>query len=207
MTETMRVLSLFFCSILLCACASDPVYKTNYDYIPPGTQSGRQCLTGCSTQKQSCSTDCSVAYQACQVDAEAKARSNLPHLQRQYEIELSVYLRERDLHQRELEAYDAKRDALETKKTYSEAACRQTPNNALACAQAENARRGLRELERPRYNIDRPSPPVLSEETQRIVQTQCDRECGCQNRYSMCFTACGGQIKETQICVENCDQE
>jgi len=36
---------------------------------------------------------------------------------------------------------------------------------------------------------------------------RCDRPCGCEPQFNSCYSACGGQVLERQVCVAFCDKQ
>jgi len=47
----------------LCACG--PVYRTTYQFQPPDSQRGRECVNACQATRQQCEGNAEYAYQQC----------------------------------------------------------------------------------------------------------------------------------------------
>lgn len=60
--KCLAVVSLLF--VIFCVGCS-PVYRTEYQYIPPENQSDRACLNTCLSIQQSCISDKNREYQEC----------------------------------------------------------------------------------------------------------------------------------------------
>lgn len=62
-----------FCifTVLLSACG--PVYKTDYQYIPPRGQMGQMCIAQCMQTQAMCSQMCELKNQNCRIQARQDA--------------------------------------------------------------------------------------------------------------------------------------
>ena len=54
---------LVVCVLLFTSCV--PVYKTNYTFLPPETERGRECVNACQMTLQQCEANEQTAYQGC----------------------------------------------------------------------------------------------------------------------------------------------
>ena len=52
-------------SVLLFACSCNPVYATRYNYSPPSSIGGRNCLSQCDRDRTTCEVAQAQAYQSC----------------------------------------------------------------------------------------------------------------------------------------------
>lgn len=71
--------------LLFSVLACSPVYKTDYEFIPPLDQMGKICANQCIQTKNMCMQNCSLQEQNCEMRADLEA-----------ELEYNRYLRERE---------------------------------------------------------------------------------------------------------------
>lgn len=64
-------LIIFACTLCLCACG--PIYKTEYTYQPPKSNSGRMCAALCIQSKTNCQLMCSMQEGSCHSRAHERA--------------------------------------------------------------------------------------------------------------------------------------
>lgn len=87
------ILCLF--ALALGGCSSDPVYRTQYDLIQPTSNSGKQCVVGCETNRLLCEqrnddriTRCEEQadrkFNNCEADAKVRLDSCNADLKRRY---------------------------------------------------------------------------------------------------------------------------
>lgn|SRR3990167_5615816 len=56
---------------LLSSCS--PIYKTEYNYIPPASMMGRMCISQCLQNRSMCDQMCQMRNESCRRDAERDA--------------------------------------------------------------------------------------------------------------------------------------
>ena len=171
----------------LAGCAS-PQYATEVRYLPPATEAGQSCLRGCQTDMQACQADCQSRRQSCIAGIEPQVEAAFDQALREYEAARRVYLRERQYYQID--------------RTLSFGFYR----HPFYYGYGYPAPFWYTD----RYFDDPPIPPEApSREAirERVIDEQCNIDCGCQAAFDQCYVGCGGQIDRRVVCVANCDGE
>ena len=97
-TRTFRsfpTLALCLLALMLGACSSDPVYRTQYDLTQPTSSSGKQCVVGCETNRllceqrndervARCQEQAEVAFNNCEADAKTRLDACYADLKNRY---------------------------------------------------------------------------------------------------------------------------
>lgn len=60
-------IGIFILAVLLSACG--PMYKTDYQYIPPRSQMGQMCVSQCMQTQSMCGQMCELKNQNCRIQA------------------------------------------------------------------------------------------------------------------------------------------
>lgn len=72
-----RALSAVVAALLLLATAAcGPVYKTQYDYAPPPSPDGPQCVASCNQSRGQCDAQCYQRQRQCEARAETEAEQD-----------------------------------------------------------------------------------------------------------------------------------
>lgn len=71
-------------TLLLTACG--PQIKTQYDYTPPASSEGMQCLSSCQAASTQCQADLEYRKGQCRADAEREAEFEFRQRQVNYQI-------------------------------------------------------------------------------------------------------------------------
>lgn len=71
-------------ALLLTACG--PQIKTQYDYTPPASSEGMQCLSSCQAASTQCQADLEYRKGQCRADAEREAEFEFRQRQVNYQI-------------------------------------------------------------------------------------------------------------------------
>jgi len=189
-------------SLLLTACAS-PVYKVVYDYIPPATPDGPECVLRCQAAQQGCQRPCDDGYRVCMGRSHDEARRAHQEDKDRYLRELERYNGELEAYYANLETYQRRKDDLERDRERYDSRCHTEPRDKKACKRLDEARDQLRWLSEP-SKPSKPEEPSYAESLQ-AQQGICTRDCGCEVQYNGCYSACGGKVHSRKLCVENCD--
>ncbi|MBI2785372.1 MAG: hypothetical protein HYX60_03305 [Legionella longbeachae] len=120
----------------LSACG--PMYKTEYNFIPPQSDISKMCTAQCVQAQNDCQQNCRVNTQNCIMRAQQSAF-----------FEFNRY-------------------------------------------KEEQARRGML-INKSLRDFDKSS--------------SCNVSCNCESTYRSCYSACGGEVQERQVCVAFCDKE
>jgi hypothetical protein len=172
-------------AVLLAGCAG-PRYATEVRYLPPATEAGQACLQGCHTDMRACQADCQSRRETCIAGIEPQVDAAFDQALRQYEAERKVYMRERQFYQL---------DRTLSFGFYHHPFYYGYPDPFWYT---------------DRYFDDPPVPPAAPSRAairERLVDEQCNIDCGCQAAFDQCYVGCGGQIERRVVCIENCDGE
>lgn len=190
-TAMLRVGLLSGLVLFLSACS--PVYEISYDYTPPSSKQGLQCLTQCNAIRKQCDNKCQAEYQRCAVDAEAEAKRLMPGLVAAYENAYDSWLFERRLYRWNVDRYHFNRLHFTDR-------CMKNGNTRSACYSTFQGRFGYE----PYFNDFEPRRPSYSRTLAQIKEKRCSKECGCEKSYRLCYTSCGGTVNTRKTCVKNC---
>lgn len=133
-------------ALLLSACG--PQIRTQYDYTPPQSSEGMQCLSSCQATSTQCQADLEFRKDQCRADAEREAEFEFRLRRSEYQVAIGRF-----------------------------------------------------QVDPIRYPLpDKPQKPYVS-------TYHCDNMSNtCESQFRTCYRSCGGQIRETQVCVANCEQ-
>lgn len=168
----------------LAGCAG-PRYATEVRYLPPTTEAGLSCISGCQINRQACQSDCQSRRESCIADIGPRADAAFEEALRRYEAERKVYLRE-------LQFY--RLDRLHVG-LYHGPFYFGYPGSFWYT---------------DRYFDDPPVPPEPPSRDairQQLIDQQCSLTCGCQDAFDQCYVGCGGQVERRVVCIEHCDGE
>ncbi|HER35694.1 MAG: hypothetical protein JXJ30_08995 [Halothiobacillaceae bacterium] len=188
-THLVTFLAILLAALLLAGCAS-PRYATEVRYLPPTGAGGQACLQGCQTEMRACQADCQSRRQSCIATIEPRVDDAFDQALRQYEAERRVYMRERRFYQIDQSlSFGFHRHPFYYGYGY-----------------------GYRDpfWYTDRYFDDPPVPPEAPSRTairERLVDQECNIDCGCQPAFDQCYIGCGGQVERRVVCVANCDDE
>ena len=172
-------------AVLLAGCAG-PRYATEVRYIPPASEAGQACLKGCQIDMQACQADCQSRRQSCIANIEPRVDVAFEQALRQYEAERRVYMRERQFY---------RLDRTLSFGFYHHPFYYGYPDPFWYT---------------DRYFDDPPVPPAAPSRAairERLVDEECNIDCGCQPAFDQCYVGCGGQVERRVVCIENCDGE
>jgi hypothetical protein len=192
-------------SLLLNSCGAR--YKIAYDYKPPATRAGMNCLSRCQQQLKQCNTGCRIQFRQCGAKAARQAKINLPGLQAAYPQQLEAWLNAKANYERELDRYEFYRFMESSRRDRYVTHCMKGGKKRGACNRIylhDPYYSGF-SYNRPRFTMPRPVKPTLASETQRLKKANCSNHCACDNRYRLCYTSCGGVVKSKKVCVKNCN--
>lgn len=194
-------LFIFLSALLMIACAK-PQWQTTYQYVPPQSKDGLQCVTHCQQQLNQCRNSCENAYQQCLIRAEKTARDNFPVTQQQYAQALANYQIEAAQYEARRAEKNYERQNIENDKIRYEERCRNNPQDKTACELADKSRRALRHFFIP-DGPQRPGQPDLSTNI-ALAQASCTRSCNCIETHNTCYAGCGGNVNAIPRCIANC---
>ncbi len=193
------ILSLFF-SLFLSSCS--PVYKVAYDLKPPTSKTGLICLKGCQAQQKQCKLQCTRRYQQCSLKAAQQAKKLLPGLQYEYPQKLKIWEAAKLRYERDLDWYEFRRDMAEARHERYLNSCLEKGKKRSSCFNHYAYDPFI--YERPSFNLPRPVRPTLASVTAKIRELKCSQKCGCQSKYRLCYSSCGGTVKSKKVCIKNC---
>jgi len=197
--KTLSIASLAF---LLGSCS--PVYKIDHDFQPPKTEKGLSCLKGCQSQLNQCGLQCGRQFSQCSLKAKKQAEKLLPGLEKAYPQQLELWLSARSQYQRDLDWYEIQSQLEDLRRQRYLHHCRKGGKKERACSSSYGFRNHFY-YDRSSFNLPRPIRPTLAGETTKLVKTSCTQNCGCQSKYRLCYTSCGGVVKSKKICIKNCN--
>ncbi|CAA6822000.1 MAG: Unknown protein [uncultured Thiotrichaceae bacterium] len=183
---------LLFSLFALSACS--PVYKVSYDYQPPSSPQGLQCLKQCDISRQQCDNTCRTAYKSCSITAEKEAKSLMPELMVSYNKAYDTWLFERRLYLWDLDRYRFNR-------LHYTDRCVQDGTTKSSCYSSFYGRYG----HEPYFHDFEPRKPSYAKTLADIKAKRCDDDCGCEKSYRLCYSGCGGTVKTQKTCIKNCD--
>lgn len=190
----LRHILLLFSLLALSACS--PVYEVSYDYKPPTSKQGLQCLTQCDVARKQCDNKCQTAYQSCALASEKEAKSLMPGLMAAYEDSYDTWLFERRLYLWDLDRYRFNR-------LHYTDRCVRGGTSKSSCYSSFYGRYGYE----PYFHDFEPRRPSYARTLAEIKEKRCDKECGCEKSYRLCYTSCGGTVKTQKTCVKNCNKQ
>lgn len=198
------MLRLLLMGLLLFLTGCAPRYVIQNEYITSASASFAPCVERCSVSQQTCQTQCQQRYQLCLDEAYAKAKAVEQEELKAYEHEYGRYRMDFSFFQSDM--YRWRRDFDDVSRDFNYFQKRCTKDKEVsACQKRDELRRYLNRLnyERPRE----PRMPMRPSFEQILLnqQTFCSTDCGCEQAYDGCFTACGGRVIPHKICIEYCD--
>ncbi len=195
---------LLFCSLIFSLSSCGPVYKIGYDYHPPQTTSGLQCIRGCQSQLNQCNSRCSARFNQCSIKAENQAKRNLPRLLIAYPQQLKLWQNSRDQYLSDLDWYEFRHDMAQSRRDFYLENCYRNSKKKSECGSRFSYHHNFLSDDKPSFNIPRPVKPTLVSEAAKIRKLSCSKDCGCKSNYRLCYTSCGGVVSSKKICVKNC---
>jgi len=202
MKKVIKIFMIICIPLIVSSCG--PVYKVAHDYKPPSSTRGLQCIQGCQSRLNQCNQQCSSRYNQCAIRAEQQAKKLLPGLLQAYPQELELWLNAKEKYQRDLDWYEYRRDLAEARRDQYLAHCLNKGKKRKACMGSYGRLYGSFPYSRPTFNIPRPKKPTLATEAAKLRQLNCDKECGCESKYRLCYASCGGTVKSKKVCIKNC---
>lgn len=196
----LQISTLVFVVLLLSSCS--PIYKIAHDYGPPKTAKGLVCLKGCQSQLKQCDLQCNRKYSQCSIKAEQQAKKVLPGLLQAYPDQLELWLNARNEYHRELDRYEFQLDLADSRRDRFIHRCEKGGKKKKSCINSYHPRHFP--YQRPSFNLARPEKPSLTKEATELRNANCSKECGCDSKYRLCYTSCGGVVKSKKICIKNC---
>lgn len=200
----LKLLTVIVFALFLSSCA--PVYKIAHDYSPPTSKRGLVCLSGCQSQLKQCNQSCSAQYKQCAVKAEQQAKKLLPGLLVAYPRQIQLWQNSHREYQRELDWYEFRQDMAESRRDLAIDICVNKGEKRSICYNKYGYDDYLFPRSKPSFSLPRPIMPTLSSESTKIRKANCSHECGCNNKYRLCYASCGGVVKSKKICIKNCGQ-
>ena len=71
MTRFLSLVSFLLAIICLTGCG--PIYRTNYNYVPPHSGAGKMCISQCLQNKSMCEQSCEMRNESCKERAHEDA--------------------------------------------------------------------------------------------------------------------------------------
>ncbi len=207
MRASMKLFSkvILYLSFVFVLSSCGPVYKVAHDYKPPSSSRGLNCINGCQSKLTQCNRQCSVKFSQCSINAERQAKQLLPGLLQAYPNELERWLEAKEKYQRDLDWYEYRRDMAEARRDRYLSHCIDKGKKRSACVGSYGRLYDtFPYYSRPTFNTPRPKKPTLAKEAAKLRKLNCDKTCGCESKYRLCYTSCGGVVKSKKICVKNC---
>lgn len=137
-------------------------------------------------------------------NAEDKAFKSYNELLKIYQHELKSYFFAYDVYQKKLIEWNRNYRKLYKDYVYFKEQCKKHKHNYYVCERKYQLEEVLDTL-----NDKKPEPPqepkapdfssILSE-----LSSACKKDCGCEEAFRTCFTACGGKVVPYRLCVKNC---
>jgi hypothetical protein len=133
-------------ALSLAACG--PQLETRYDFTPPASKAGMQCVQNCQADQSMCQAHARSAKDQCRAQADRKVEQDYQKARNDYVVALKLHAKDPSKFPEPTEPY------------------KQSPSY---------------------YQCD-------------------DLGTECQGQYNNCYSSCGGNVVESQVCVANCDQ-
>lgn len=76
-------------AIILTACG--PVIETHYDYMPPSSQAGMQCVLSCQQAQNQCQRDAAEAVEECRYQEDRRVEDAYAEARERYDRDLLLY--------------------------------------------------------------------------------------------------------------------
>jgi len=197
-----RLVLMFLSTLLLSSCS--PVYKVTYDLKPPSTAKGLACIKGCQAQLKQCDLQCNRRYNQCSIKSEQEAKKLLPGLQHEYPQKMANWQAARLRYERDLDWYEFRRDMAEARHERYISSCLSKGEKRTNCYDHYAHAYDPFPYTRPSFNLPRPERPTLASVSAKIRSLRCTQNCGCQTKYRLCYTSCGGTVKSNKVCIKNC---
>ncbi len=191
-----------FCLFVFTGCG--PKYIVKNSYIPPSSQSGKQCVNKCEEHLRDCRTNCEINYNNCISSAFDRAKKIARISEQNYRKRYNKYLRKLDEYNYRMVDWQNEYDQNSRDLQYFRDRCIKDKDK-YACDRENDLRYVVKTLLRNKPH--KPKHPKKLSFNDILLQQQnmCQKDCGCQSDYNVCFTSCGGEIISKRICVENCD--
>ncbi|MEO1766301.1 hypothetical protein [Thiobacter aerophilum] len=161
-------------TLWLAACAAMPRHQTVKAYLAPPAV--QSCVEGCARERERCQKDCGERFQRCRQSLLPEAQARHQQRLKEYESALAQYRWELERYRLEL--------------MLGWGGCHPYWGGWLSWP--------------PFPPGPPPSAPTLEKEIERLSRERCDRDCGCETAYDVCFQACGGSIRYENRCVAGC---
>ena len=197
-----KVLLLIITMPLLSTCSS---YKIAYDLTPPKTKQGLLCVQQSQSQLNQCNNSCYYQYQRCLKTSQNQAKRELPHLLKEYPLQLESWLNEREQYRRDLDFYELRMDLAEARRETYLGRCIKQGEKKSKCTSQHAYISLMPSMSRPYFNKSRPVKPTLSSVTHRTRAQNCSQQCGCQSTFRLSYASCGGKVKSKKVCIKNCN--
>lgn len=179
--------------VLLSGCAVPQ--SPEYEFIPPASAAGLQCLQRCDVQTTQCKSRVTQQESQCLAGARQQAVTELPGRLAVYENAIAAWELSMQRYERAMRLYDLQVGHARIMRNLSASRCRDRDGKDKRDCRPPRLP-GVFLPERPLYPGKAPRRPTL-----QMVQTEiAARRCGqaadqCAPAYRQCYTACGGTVK------------
>ncbi len=188
-------------SIFLFSCGG-PTFNVAYKYVPP--KDNKNCLIRCKEEYNKCNLNCKKEYQNCLDDARKRAEEIYKKELENYSKELSTYNEAYTTYQRDLLEWNRNYRKLYKDYLFFKKECKKHKHDYYICDRKYQLEEALDTLNRTKPNPpEKPKKPNFSEILSEL-SSSCSMDCGCDEKYRVCFTSCGGEVVPYKYCVKNC---
>jgi hypothetical protein len=189
------VKTILLAALFLTGCAPQ---KPEYEFIPPASKAGLQCLQRCQAQATQCNNLITQQKNQCLVRARQRAVTELPGRVAAYDKAIVAWEAAMDRYERELSLYELQVRHTRMVRSISAANCRD---------RRDKDKRDCRPRRIYPYSVfwsDRPDHPGAAPRRPTLKTVQADiaaENCGqttqqCETRYRQCYTRCGGTVRQ-----------
>ncbi len=193
--------SIFF---MLVFVGCGPKYIVKNSYISPSNQSEKKCVSRCEEYLSDCRINCEINYNNCISSAFDRAKKIDKITEENYRKKYNKYLRKLDRYNYQMADWQNEYDKNNRDLKYFRDKCINNKDK-YACDRENDLRYEINTI--LRHKPYKPKHPQRLSFHDILLQQQnmCQKNCGCQSDYNVCFTSCGGKIISRKICIENCD--
>lgn len=190
----LAVKTMLLAGLLLSGCAPQ---KPQYEFIPPASKAGLQCLQRCQAQATQCKNQITQQKNQCLVRARQQAVSELPGRIAAYDKAIVAWEAAMDRYERELSLYELQVRHTRMMRSLSAANCRdRRGRDKRDCRPRRIYPYSVFWSDRPDYPGDAPRRPTLKTVQAEIAAKNCGQNTDqCQANYRQCYSACGGTVK------------
>jgi hypothetical protein len=186
----MKYIFIVLSALFFLGCS--PKYKVVNEYVSPKTESGKVCLGECQKQYGNCKEICKANFDICKVKADETAKANYESKMQQYLVLQERYIDDMEMYQLEIDLmYGFNGFGYGYGYGYNG----YYPHSIFM----------MRPM--PLFRPVRPRKPSLAQEIQLAEMKMCQIDCGCTKSYDNCFIGCGGEVKTSRHCIENCPSD